>query len=114
MSIIDLTTYDDPNEEKGQDVQVNFTDEEKALIQQYKEKINLQSTTDIIQYGTASQVKVSNFANEILKQVGTKDMRGAGNILLNLRYYVQTFDEKLNKKPLMPFFGSVEKKIQRP
>lgn len=113
MSIMDLTTYDDPNEEKGQDVQVNFTDEEKALIQQYKEKINLQSTTDIIQYGTASQVKVSNFANEILKQVRTKDMGGAEDILLNLRSNIKSFDEKLNKKPLIPFFDSMKKKIQR-
>ncbi len=113
MSTLDLTTYDDNNEDKGKDLQVNFSEEDKALIQQYKGKINLNSTTDIIQYGVASQAKVSNFSNEILKQVRTKDMGGAEEILLNLRSDLKSFDENLNKKPLIPFFDSLKKKIQR-
>ncbi|WP_164111279.1 MULTISPECIES: toxic anion resistance protein [Sphingobacterium] len=113
MATIDLTTYEDNNQDKSKDMQVNFSDEEKALIQQYREKINLNSTTDIIQFGVASQTKVSNFSNEILKQVRTKDMGGAEEILLNLRSDIKSFDENLNKKPLIPFFDSLKKKIQR-
>ncbi|MGN0003997.1 MAG: toxic anion resistance protein [Sphingobacterium composti] len=113
MSTIDLTTYDDNTPEKGQEMQVNFTPEEKAIIQQYKDNINLQSTTDIIQYGVSSQTKVSNFSNEILKQVRTKDMGGAEEILLNLRSDIKSFDENINKKPLIPFFDSLKKKVQR-
>ncbi|NGM90186.1 toxic anion resistance protein, partial [Parapusillimonas sp. SGNA-6] len=113
MSTLDLTTYDDNNEGKGKGLQVNFSEEDKALIQQYKEKINLNSTTDIIQYGVASQAKVSNFSNEILKQVRTKDMGGAEDVLLNLRSDLKSFDENLNKKPLIPFFDSLKKKIKR-
>ena len=114
MSTIDLTTYEDNTPEKSpQDMQVNFTPEEKALVQQYKDKINLQSTTDIIQYGVASQTKVSNFSNEILKQVRTKDMGGAEDILLNLRMDIKSFDENINKKPLIPFFDNLKKKVQR-
>lgn len=112
MATIDLTTYDD-NQDKSKDLQVNFTEEEKALIQQYKDKINLNSTTDIIQFGVASQTKVSNFSNEILKQVRTKDMGGAEDILLNLRSDIKSFDENLKKKPLIPFFDNMKKKIQR-
>ena len=114
MSTIDLTTYDDNKPEKNsQEIQVNFTPEEKAVIQQYKDKINLQSTTDIIQFGVASQTKVSNFSNEILKQVRTKDMGGAEDILLNLRSDIKSFDENLNKKPLIPFFDTLKKKVPR-
>ena len=113
MATIDLTTYEDNNQDKNKDMQVNFSDEEKALIQQYREKINLNSTTDIIQFGVASQTKVSNFSNEILKQVRTKDMGGAEEILLNLRSDIKSFDENLNKKPLIPFFDTLKKKIQR-
>lgn len=80
MSTIDLTSYEDNNQDKSKDMQVSFSDEEKALIQQYRDKINLNSTTDIIQFGVASQTKVSNFSNEILKQVRTKDMGGAEEI----------------------------------
>ncbi len=113
MSTLDLTTYDDDSQDKSKDLQVNFSEEEKALIQQYKEKINLTSTTDIIQYGVASQTKVSNFSNEILKQVRTKDMGGAEEVLLNLRGDLKSFDENLNKKPLIPFFDTLKKKIRR-
>lgn len=112
MATIDLTTYDD-NADKNNEIQVNFTDEEKALIKQYKDKINLNSTTDIIQFGVSSQTKVSNFSNEILKQVRTKDMGGAEDILLNLRSDIKSFDENLKKKPLIPFFDNMKKKIQR-
>src|SRR5690606_37143722 len=113
MSTIDLTTYDDNNSDKSQDMQVNFSPEEKALIQQYKDKINLNSTTDIIQFGVASQTKVSNFSNEILKQVRTKDMGGAEDILVNLRSDIKSFDENLNKKPLIPFCDNLKKKVKR-
>ncbi|WP_160066972.1 toxic anion resistance protein [Sphingobacterium bovisgrunnientis] len=113
MSTIDLTTYDDNTPNKNQEIQVNFSEEDKAVIKQYKDKINLQSTTDIIQFGVASQTKVSNFSNEILKQVRTKDMGGAEDILLNLRSDIKSFDENLNKKPLIPFFDTLKKKVQR-
>ena len=114
MANLDLTTYDDNDEnKKSQDVAVNFSDEEKAVIKQYKDKINLTSTTDVIQYGVGSQTKVSNFSNEILKQVRTKDMGGAEDILLNLRSDIKSFDENLNKKPLIPFFDNLKKKVKR-
>ncbi|MBL1410629.1 toxic anion resistance protein [Sphingobacterium faecale] len=114
MATIDLTNYEEENNtDKSKEMQVSFSPEEKALVQQYKDKINLNSTTDIIQFGVASQTKVSNFSNEILKQVRTKDMGGAEEILLNLRSDIKSFDENLNKKPLIPFFDTVKKKIQR-
>src|SRR5690606_8060501 len=66
-----------------------------------------------IQYGVGSQTKVSNFSNEILKQVRTRDMGGAEDILLNLRADIKSFDENLNKKPLIPFFDNLKKKVKR-
>lgn len=112
MANLDLTTYDDGAEKKAE-AAVHFTTEEKAIVQQYKDKIDLTSTMDVIQFGVGSQTKVSNFSNEILKQVRTKDMGGAEDILLNLRSDIKTFDEKLNKKPLIPFFDNIKKKVQR-
>ncbi|MCY4780721.1 toxic anion resistance protein [Sphingobacterium sp. UT-1RO-CII-1] len=112
MGNLDLTTFDD-GAGKEKESSIELTNEEKALVKQYKDKINLTSTMDVIQFGVGSQTKVSNFSNEILKQVRTKDMGGAEDILLNLRTDIKTFDEKLNKKPLIPFFDNVKKKLQR-
>ena len=114
MANLDLTKLDDEqNTNKADQVNVEFTAEEKALIQQYKEKINLTSTMDIIQFGVGSQSNVSNFSNEILKQVRTKDLGGAEDVLVGLRSEIKDFDEKVNKKPLIPFFDTIKKKIGR-
>lgn len=112
MANLELTEFED-NKDNNKEVSVNYTSEEKAIIQQHKDKIDLTSATNVIQFGVGSQSKVSNFSNEILKQVRTKDMGGAEDILLNLRDDVKTFDANLNKKPLIPFFDTMKKKLQR-
>lgn len=114
MADLDLTQYDgEKDKDKKMSLTVSFTEEERALIQQYKDKINLTSSTDIIQFGVGSQSQVSNFSNEILKQVRTKDLGGAEDILINLRSDLKSFDENLNKKPLIPFFDNLKKRIKR-
>lgn len=114
MANLDLTNLnDDQNQDASKQIQVNFTEEEKALIQQYKDKINLKSTTDIIQFGVGAQSNVSNFSNEILKQVRAKDLGGAEDILVNLRSEIREFDDRVKKKPLFPFFDNMKKKISR-
>lgn len=112
MANLELTEFED-NQDKKNNLAVNFTDEEKSIIQQHKDKIDLTSATNVIQFGVGSQSKVSNFSNEILKQVRTKDMGGAEDILLGLRSDVKAFDANLNKKPLIPFFDNMKKKLQR-
>lgn len=116
MGELDLAQYgkdDNKPEQKTMDLSVNFSAEERAQIEQYKDKINLNSTTDIIQFGVGSQSQVSNFSNEILKQVRTKDLGGAEDVLINLRGDLKSFDENLNKKPLIPFFDNLKKRIKR-
>src|SRR5690606_32525034 len=114
MANRDLTINGESEEhKKGNEVSANFSDEEKVVIKLYKDKLNLSSTADVIQYGVGSQTKVSNFSNEILKQVRTRDMGGAEDILLNLRADIKSFDENLNKKPLIPFFDNLKKKVKR-
>src|SRR5690606_9049687 len=114
MANLDLTINGDSEEhKKGNEVSANFSDEEKAIIKQYKDKINLSATTDVLKYGVGSQKKVSNLSNGILKQVRTRDMGGAEDILLNLRADIKSFDENLNKKPLIPFFDNLKKKVKR-
>lgn len=112
MANLDLTITGEENQGK-KEVPIEFSEEEKKQIEQYKDNINLNSTTDIIQFGVGSQTNISNFSNEILKQVRAKDLGGAENILLNLRSNIKSFDENINKKPLIPFFYNLKKKIKR-
>lgn len=116
MAELDLAQYGGDSEkpkDTSMDMSVNFTDEERTKIAQYKDKINMTSTMDIIQYGVGSQSQVGNFSSEILKQVRTKDMGGAEDILINLRSDIRSFDENTRKKPLIPFFDNLKKRITR-
>ena len=101
------------NDGTSKDIIVNLTDADKAKIEEYKKQINLNSTTDIIQYGVSSQNKVSQFSSEILKQVKAKDSGEAERILLNLRSDIKDFDQNINKKPLIPIFSSLKKRLAR-
>ena len=112
MGNIDLVNFEQQGDELAKSNE-KFSVEDKAIIQQYKDSINLTSTTDIIQYGVKSQTKVSNFSNEILKHVRAKDMGGAEEVLLSLQGNIKSFDENINKKPLIPFFDTLKKKVAR-
>lgn len=101
------------NDGTSKDIIVNLTEQDKAKVEEYKKQINLNSTTDIIQYGVSSQNKVSQFSSEILKQVKAKDSGDAEKILLDLRSGLKSFDENINKKPLIPIFSSLKKRIAR-
>ncbi|HLQ99255.1 MAG TPA: toxic anion resistance protein [Sphingobacterium sp.] len=111
MSKINLVPSDENDSNK--ELSVEFTAEEKKKIEEYKGKINLDSTSDIVQYAVGSQSEVSSFSNEILKKVKTRELSGAENILLDLRSNIKSFDKSTKKKPLIPFFDSLKKKARR-
>lgn len=92
---------------------VDFSPVELQQIESFKNSINLDNTTEVIQYGASSQVKASAFATEILKHVQTKDLGETTDVLMGLKEDVKSFESIANKKSLFPFFDTVKKKINR-
>lgn len=90
-----------------------FTPEEQTKIAQYKSQIDLASSTQVIQYGLASQNKISMFTNEVLKQVQTRDLGEAQNILIDLRANIKSFDETAGERGILSIFDSAVKRIKR-
>lgn len=111
MSNLNLSSKD--GEITSDNVKVTFSAEEEKKIQEYKNNINLESTSDIIQYGVDSQEKVNSFSTEVLKQVKGKDLNGAEEILFDLQSQIKNFNQKVGKKPLLPFFNSLQQRIKR-
>ena len=111
MSNLNLSSKD--GEITNDHVKVTFSAEEEKKIQEYKNNINLESTSDIIQYGVDSQEKVNSFSTEVLKQVKGKDLNGAEEILFDLQSQIKNFNQKVGKKPLLPFFNSLQQRIKR-
>lgn len=102
-----------PNSNANEEVQPLFTSEEKNRIQQLKSQIDLSSPAEVIQYGIASQNSISAFSNEILKQVQTKELGEAQDILIDLRTNIKDFDSVISEKSFFSFFDSIVKRIKR-
>ena len=49
-----------------------LTDEEKAAIDEFLAKVDIEDTTQILQYGTGAQKKISQFSDSLLDSVKTK------------------------------------------
>lgn len=88
------------------------TEEQKA-IDEFNAKIDIFDSTQILQYGSAAQNKISDFSDSILKDVKTKDAGDTGELLADLVAKIKSFDESIggNKKGIFKIFSSVKKEI---
>ena len=87
----------------------NLTEAEKKIVDDFSEKIDLKDSGIVLQYGSAAQKKVSEFADSALEGVKTKDLGEVGNMITNLVTELRGFSvESTEKKGL---FGKVKKKI---
>ena len=80
-------TSDDPKEAL-QEVHymddVNLTEEEQRMVDEFAEKIDLSNTSVVLQYGAASQKKIADFSDSALEGVRTKDLGEVGNAIASL------------------------------
>ena len=58
--------------------------EEQKMVQDFAEKIDLTNSQMILQYGAASQKKLSDFSDSALSRVRTKDMGETGELITQL------------------------------
>ncbi|SFM97664.1 Uncharacterized conserved protein YaaN involved in tellurite resistance [Algoriella xinjiangensis] len=93
--------------------EVILTEEDKQKLELYKQKIDFNSTQNIIQYGLSSQNQISAFSDQILRQVRAKDLGFAKDILLDLRNNINSFDESLHKKSFFSFLETIKKRVLR-
>lgn len=69
-----------------------LTEEERKMVKEFSQKIDLLDSTQILQFGSAAQVKISKFSEESLKNVRTKDLDEIGGAILNLVGELKNFD----------------------
>lgn len=95
------------------DAELVLTNEERQKVEAYKEKIDLENTNMVIQYGVSAQNKLSSFSEQVLNQVRTKDMGEPGQILSSLSTNLRDFDDSINKKSFFGLFDSLKKRLNR-
>ena len=72
--------------------------EDKKAIDDFNKQIDVYDTTQILQYGSAAQNKISEFSDEILDDVKTKSAGEVGDLLANLVGQIKNFDSSIDSK----------------
>jgi len=81
-----------------------LTKEEKKAIDEFNEKLDINDSTQILQYGIAAQEKISKFSDSVLEDVKTKNLGDVGELLADLVSQIKSFDADVsgtNKKGLI-------------
>ncbi len=111
----DLTdlTSDDASLKKEDDKELEkseeFSPEEQKQIDEFVEKIDLNNTSQILNYGLSAQKRSVEFSDQALKSVQTKDFDEVGTLLANMAGQIDSFGQE-EKHGLKGFFA--KKKTQ--
>ena len=65
---------------------------EKQKVQEISKSINLNDSQGIIQYGVSVQTKISEFSDNVLQEIQSKDAGQSGEILNNLMLKIKEMD----------------------
>ncbi len=77
-----------------------LTDDEKKAIEDFNQKINLEDSAMVLQYGAKAQSKISQFSDNVLEGVKTKQTGEVGDLLADLVGQIKSFDSTINgEKP---------------
>ena len=102
---------------KATPVQVEDTPlspEERKMVNDFAERIDITNSQMVLQYGAASQKKLSDFSETALSRVKTKDMGETGELITNLISELQGFDATTEQpKGIFGFFKKTANSIEQ-
>lgn len=87
----------------------DLTEDEKKIVADFAEKIDLTNSNMILQYGAAAQNKISDFSQGALDKVRTKDLGEIGQSLNSLVTELKGFDVEDDGG----FFGFFKKQVNK-
>ena len=86
--------------------------EERKVVDDFAEKIDLTNSTLVLQYGSAAQKKIASFSDNTLNNVRTKDLGEVGDQISQLVVELKGFDlEEEEKKGFFGFFKNTGNKL---
>ena len=86
-----------------------LTAEEQQMVNDFAEKIDVENTTQILQYGAGTQKKMADFSDAALANVRTQDLGEVGDLIVNVVGELKGFDEEEEKG----FFGFFRKQANK-
>ena len=83
---------------------VNLTEEEQKVVDEFSTKIDIRDSNVILQYGAASQKKLAEFSDNALAGVKTKDLGEVGDMITDLVGELKGFSIEEESKGFLGFF----------
>ena len=86
-----------------------LTAEEQQLVDAFAAKIDVENTTQILQYGAGTQKKMADFSDAALENVRTQDLGEVGDLITQVVGELKGFDAEEDKG----FFGFFRKQADK-
>lgn len=83
-----------------------LNEKERQMVNEFSQKIDIENSNLVLQYGADAQKKMSEFSETALNNVQTKDLGEVGNMISELVVELKGFDANEEKKG---FFGLFKK-----
>ncbi|MCC8154034.1 MAG: toxic anion resistance protein [Tannerellaceae bacterium] len=89
-----------------------LTPEERSKVESYKSSIDFSRPDQTLQYSVAAQSRLTNFADNVLATVRSRDMGEVGKLLSELSVDLRKFDSATKKDVrILGFFKSLKRKV---
>lgn len=90
----------------------NLTAEEKKMVEDFSQKIDLHNSQAILQYGAGTQKKMADFSDAALENVRTQDLGEVGELITQVVGELRDFDATEEEKGFLGFFKKQGNKIE--
>ena len=90
-----------------------LTDDEKKAVEEFAKKIDVENTSQVLQYGAGTQKKMADFTDSALENVRTQDLGEVGNLLAGVVTELKDFDALEGEdKGIFGFFKKQANKME--
>lgn len=88
-----------------------LTAEEQKMVNDFAEKIDIENTAQVLQYGAGTQKKMADFSDTALSNVRTQDLGEVGDLITGVVGELKGFDAP-EEKGIMGFFKKQANKVE--
>ncbi len=105
----EIITVKEEVPQQPQAAETVLTPEEKQLVAAFAEKIDVENTAQILQYGAGAQKKMADFSDAALESVRTQDLGEVGDLIVEVVGELKGFDAEESKG----FLGFFRKQVDK-
>lgn len=107
----DIVNNDNNQIEKSVFDESILSPEEKKIVDDFANRIDLSKSNKILQYGVGAQKKIADFSETALNNVKTKDLGEIGEMLSGVVTELKSFDIDEEEKGFLGFFKKTSNKL---